>query len=237
MKVVNRLSVILIIISTILIQCNQRKSKIVNDPNEFKLIQSFITIKIYLKEGKTETILTDSLNLSKLNLDINTYLLFNITTDYSNNRILIAKELPSIKTIFEFNLKDNINQVSLNVRSYDIGNTNFEDSLIFTKSKQFSLDRAYYIQHPIWNQNTICPYLIPNIDTIQLFESNINKEMCIKDFQEEFIINTLKTANNYFESLELDSSKKYYKKYLVMIKENKVDTNLIPKYVLKRLSN
>ena len=217
------------------------KSKSPNPKNDMSDINETIRSPLILNVPLTDTnyvkLSTELLNMKKDQKESPSYILYSVTTLASLKPVLIRKAYVSIPTIYEFSCTSSNSKLSLVIKTYNHGSTNFEDSLIFLiTNKELLLTRAYYTQYGLWDQKEICPYTTLNSDTIALYDKTIDTTNCIKYFQENFIKDILFQANLHWKTGEFDSAKKYYLNYLNVMTENRVDTSIIPKYVFDRLN-
>jgi hypothetical protein len=237
MKIANSIFVLLsVVFLASLINCNSNSNKDYSLRDKKINAKAPLILKITLIGNKTFKIPWDSLNWNKLEKDSTDFILFSLSTPFLKKKIFLKKDFIPLKTAFELSIKCTSDKYTLILNSYNYGSTHFEDSLTFLKvNDSVFLTQAYYIQHSLWNQNTICPYFLNSVDTISLEEKNINRDKCKIDFQETYILNILKQADYYWKENEIDSAKKYYRQYLDITTAQKIDSTLIPAYVYKRL--
>ena len=239
MKTVNSIATLLVIVFlATLTNCNYNSKKNNTMLKNKATVNAPLVLEITLTENMIFKIPWDSLNWDKLEKDSTDYILFSLSIPFLKKKIYLKKDFVPLKTAFELSIRNMGGKYNLILQNSNYGSTHFNDSLIFLQYNKdsFFLTEAYYLQHSLWNQNSICPYFISRIDTISLEEKSINQDRCKNDFQETDILNILRQADYYWKEKEFDSAKKYYRVYLNATTVKKVDSTLIPHYVYKRLN-
>ena len=228
MKIVSNKTVAIFFI--IYCSCNSRNIK-------SNLEQKPFVLKVNVFKNLTTEIKYDSLNWAKIDSIGASCLVLEIAMPELKKVCLIKKEFLNLRTGFMFNYTEDKDNIKLMIGYYNYASSVLFDSLVFIKANENFLPKeVFYIQQSLWGHLDIYPYILQKNDTVilenKMLDSSRNQRNYLKTDEE----NILKIGNIEWDEGDNIKSKNHYLEFIKIVKANKLNDSLIPKYVFKRLS-